>query len=177
MMRAMRELETLWSGRKCDVRVVEVDIGAGGPRRELLVVHPGSVVLVPLLDDGRIVLIRNRRYAIGRALLELPAGTREPPEEALPCARRELREETGYEAATVEHLGGFWQAPSFSTEWMDVYLAQGLVERGQALDVGEEIDVVPVSRSELARLIRDGELADAKTLAALQLLQAREQVR
>lgn len=173
-MAPMRELETLWRGRKGDVRVVEVDIGAGGPRRELQVVHPGSVVLVPALDDGRILLIRNRRYAVGETVLELPAGTMEPPEPPLDCARRELLEETGYRAAMLERLGGFWLAPSFSTEWMEVFVARGLTHEGQQLDVGEEITVEAHDRAAIRRAIRSGELRDAKSLAALQLVFAAE---
>lgn len=173
MMRPMRETRTLWSGRKFDVREVEVDIGAGGPRAEVLVVHPGSVVIVPLLDDGRVLLIRNRRYAVDQCLLELPAGTREPPEEPLACAQRELREETGFAASNMERIGGFWLAPSFSTERMDVFLARGLTHCGQDLDEGEEIDVVPVTRRELERMIIDGDLCDAKSLAALRLWELR----
>lgn len=174
-MARMRELETLWRGRKCDVRVVEVEIGAGGPRRELLVVHPGSVVLVPVLDDGRVVLIRSRRYAVGEVVLELPAGTVEPPEAPLDCARRELLEETGYRAGSLERLGGVWQGPSFSTEWMEIYVARGLVHEGQRLDVGEEIAVEAMDRAALRAAMRSGELRDAKSLAALQLLDLAEE--
>lgn len=167
----MREIETLWRGRKGEARVVEVDIGAGGPRRELMVVHPGSVVLVPLLDDGRVVLIRNRRFAVGGAVLELPAGTLEPPEDALTCAHRELLEETGYRAATMDRLGGFWLAPSFSTEWMEVFAARGLRFEGQRLDVGEEISVEALDSERVRDAIRTGALCDSKSLAALMLLE------
>jgi ADP-ribose pyrophosphatase len=167
--------DTIWRGRKFDIRLVEVDIGAGGPRTEPLIEHPGSVVVVPLLGDGRVVLIRNRRYAVGRSLLELPAGTREPPEEPLTCARRELREETGYEARKMELLGSFFLAPSVSTERMVAYLATDLEPVGQRLDDGEDIAVITVPAGELRALVRSGTIEDAKSLAALHLLALREE--
>src|SRR5262245_33553109 len=104
-----------------------------------VVAHPGAVVLLPLLDDGRIVMIRNFRHAVDEELLELPAGTREPDESAETTALRELEEETGYRAARVEALFEFFPSPGVLTELMQVYVATRLMPTRQNLQGGEEI--------------------------------------
>jgi ADP-ribose pyrophosphatase len=132
-----------------------------------MVVHPGSVVILPLLDDGRIALIRNRRFTVERTLLELPAGTREPGEEPSLCAARELEEETGYAARSLEQLLAFYPSPGSSDERMVVFVARGLSPRAQRLDPSEQITLEPHTLREAVALIRGGEIEDAKTIAAL----------
>jgi len=138
-------------------------------RRELreLVVHPGSVVLLPLLEDGRIVMIRNHRWAVDRTLLELPAGTLEPGEDPAVCAARELEEETGYRAAQLEPLIGFFPAPGGSDERMALFLARGLAASEQKLDQTEQIEVVPLALNDVLARIRANEIEDAKTIASV----------
>jgi ADP-ribose pyrophosphatase len=143
----------------------------GGTLERDVVVHSGAVVLLPILDDGRIVLIRNHRFAIDETLWELPAGTLEPPEPAIDCAARELREETGYAADSLEPLGRFYSAPGFCTELLHAFVATGLTAVGQDLEPTEHIAVHPVSREELDRLLGEGAIVDAKTLATLFLWQ------
>jgi ADP-ribose pyrophosphatase len=140
---------------------------AGRSRRRAVIVHPGSVVVLPWLDDGRVVLIRNERVSVGRALLELPAGTRELHEDPSGCAARELREETGYEATELASLTEFFLAPGSSDERMEAFVARGLREAGQRLEDDERITVVPTPWDECLAMARDGRIADAKTLAVL----------
>lgn len=164
----MREDESeLVIGRR--LRVEERRLARRDGRVELrqMVVHPGSVVILPLLDDGRIVLIRNRRFTVERTLLELPAGTREPGEEPSLCAARELEEETGYAAGSLEPLLAFYPSPGTSDERMSVFVARGLSARAQQLDPSEQITVEPHTLSEALGLLRAGEIEDAKTIAAL----------
>jgi ADP-ribose pyrophosphatase len=143
-------------------------------RRELreMVVHPGSVVVLPLLEDGRIVMIRNRRFTIESTLLELCAGTREvgqggEPEDVAECAARELEEETGYRASVLEPLLSFYPSPGMSNERMHVFVARGLVETAQKLDPGEQIEVELLTPEAVLECIRRREICDAKTIAAV----------
>jgi len=156
------------------VRIEERSVARRDGRRELrqMVVHPGSVVLLPLLDDGRIVMIRNRRFAIELTLLELCAGTRElspsgEPEELVSCAARELEEETGYRAAQLTPLLSFYPSPGVSNELMHVFVARGLTQTAQRLDQSEQIEVELVTRDDLLERIRKQEIRDAKTIAAV----------
>lgn len=152
--------------REDDGRVVERDV----------VVHPGAVVILPILDDGRIVMIRNERPAVEARLWELPAGTREPGEAPIETAGRELAEETGYQAGRLEPLAEFYTSPGILTERMFAFLARELTPVGQKLDEGERIDVAPVAASAVRRMMLDGTLADAKSLAALGVYFSREGV-
>jgi len=122
-----------------------------------------------VLESGEIVLVRQFRYAIGRALLELPAGTREPHEAAEHTAARELREETGYTARYWELLTRFFVSPGWCTEELIVYRARELTVVGASLEEDEQVEAVTVRPSEILGLMRDGEIADAKTVAGLLL--------
>lgn len=139
----------------------------GGTEARELVVHPGSVVILPILDDGRIVMIRNVRFSVERTLWELPAGTRDPNEPVLSCAARELEEETGYRAAGLVPLLEFYPAPGLSNERMHAFVATGLTAVAQQLDPTEQIDVCPLEQVEVLRMLRAGEIEDAKSIAVL----------
>ncbi len=143
--------------------------GEGGRRlRREVVDHPGAVVILPLLEDGRVVLIRSQRWAIGRTILELPAGTLEPPPQTpAGCAGRELLEETGYEAAELRPLLAFYSAPGFCTELLHAFVATGLTWRGQQLEPGERIEPVAMTRPRVLAAIASGSIVDAKTLTVL----------
>jgi ADP-ribose pyrophosphatase len=151
------------------VRVEERALARRDGRTELrqMVVHPGTVVLLPVLDDGRLVLIKNKRFAVERTLLELCAGTLESGEQPAHCAARELEEETGYRAAQVEPLLSFFASPGTSNERVHVFLARGLTETAQQLDPAEQIEVARLSLSEALERIREGEIEDAKTIASI----------
>jgi ADP-ribose pyrophosphatase len=132
-----------------------------------IVRHPGAVTILPVLDDGRICLIENYRPAVGQTLLELPAGTREPDEDPATTARRELIEETGYRAGRIELVARFFMSPGILSEEMHLFLATGLVPGEQDLQGGEQITVRVTPWDEVLRMIREGQIRDAKTLVGL----------
>ena len=120
---------------------------------------------MPLRDDGRFVLIHNRRHAVGDTLLELPAGTREPPEPTIETAARELQEETGYVADELRPLLSFYTAPGFCNEFIDAFLATGLTPGPTAHEAYEQIELCPLTTDEVHAAIQDGRIRDAKTVA------------
>lgn len=152
---------------KCD----DVRLPDGAHATREYVVHPGAVAVVPILDDGRIVLERQYRHPVGRVLLEIPAGKIDPGESVADCARRELREETGYEAAEWARAGLVHNAAAYSTEGIEIWFARGLVDRGRRLDAGEFIELCLVREDEFDARAASGEISDVKTLVALLWLQ------
>ena len=158
--------ELVYTGRICRVHRVglEMDTGEVVPRD--LVEFADAVVIVPLLDDGSLVLIRNERFAVGEELYEFPAGKLEAGEAPESCAARELAEETGYAAGRMQRLGGFYSCPGAVTEYLHVFLATELTGGGQSLEAHERISVEVVSQHRLEEMIAGGELHDAKSIAA-----------
>lgn len=130
-----------------------------------VIVHPGAAVVLPLLEGGRVVLVENQRASVGRALLELPAGTLEPPEPPLACAARELEEETGYRAGRLRPLVEFLATPGICTERMHAFVADGLVAGPQRLEPGEACRPIVLEWEELLERIRRGAIEDGKTIA------------
>lgn len=126
--------------------------------------HPGSVAIVPMFADGRVCLIKNYRVSVDRTLIEIPAGTMEPPEPPLDCAHRELIEETGFRAGKLQHLTSFFPAPGILDEEMHLFLATELTAGDPAREVGEEIENFIVTLDEAKSLIAKGEICDAKTI-------------
>jgi len=143
----------------------------GAVTRREYIVHPGAVVIIPMLDDGRLVIERQYRYPIGRAILEFPAGKIDPGEPRFDCARRELHEETGYTAREWANPGRLHNAPAYATEFIDLWFARGLTAGERRLDEHEHLDVLVMTLDELLALAATGELTDAKTLIALLWLQ------
>lgn len=129
--------------------------------------HPGAVVLLPILDDGRVVMIENTRPTVGETLLELPAGTREPEEEAVVTASRELIEETGYRAGKLELIHEFYSAPGICDELMHLYRATELVAGEPNREATESIVNRIATRDEIRQWIAAGSVRDAKTLVGL----------
>jgi len=129
--------------------------------------HPGAVAILPMVDDGHVCLIRNYRVAVGKTLIELPAGTLEPGEDPAVTAHRELIEETGYRAARIEKLREFTMSPGILNERMHLYLAQDLTPGEMALEPGEEIETLVVRWDEAMRMVMDGAIEDAKSLVGL----------
>jgi len=124
-------------------------------------------VILPLLADGRVVLIRNERPAVEAELLELPAGTLDPPEPAIECARRELTEETGYRAGRLEPLVSFYSTPGICNEHMHAFVARELTPGETEHEPSERIRVTPMEYEDTLRAIGDGRIVDAKTMVTL----------
>lgn len=130
-----------------------------------IVRHPGAVCVLALLDDGRLVTIRNFRIATGAWMNEFCAGKREPGEDPAHAAARELEEETGYQASSMESLGKFYTSPGFTDELMHAFVARGLRPCPSRLELDERIEVVVRTVEEFEALVRSGEISDGKTLA------------
>ena len=159
--------EVAYEGGICRVRRIGLTASGGEVVPRDLIEMADATVIVPVLDDGSVVMIYNRRFAIGEELLEFPAGKLDSPDEPpMECAARELAEETGYKAGRVELLGSFFSCPGSLTEKLHAFLARDLTEGGQALEPDEHIRVVTVSPEKLREMIRMGELHDAKSIAA-----------
>jgi ADP-ribose pyrophosphatase len=159
----------VYDGRVVKLRVDEIEVRSGLNVRREVVAHPGAVVIVPVDAEGRILWVRQHRWAAQRELLELPAGTLEPGEAPEETARRELIEEAGVAAATWQRLGGFFSAPGFCEEYLHAFLATDLTEEHADGDEDEDIEVVPLTLAESLALIDAGGVEDAKSLSAMLL--------
>ncbi|HAY78520.1 MAG TPA: NUDIX hydrolase [Planctomycetaceae bacterium] len=149
------------------VERVEYTTAAGEPHQREVIRHPGAATIIPMVDDTHICLIKNFRASVSQTLLELPAGTIDPPEPPEVTARRELTEETGYEASEIRLLHRFYLSPGILDERMHVYLATGLTAGPAAREPGELIENVILPFTEALTLIDDGTIEDAKTIAGL----------
>ncbi len=158
--------KTVHTGKLLTVRVDTVRLPSGRETGREVVVHPGAIALVPLLPDGRVVLVRQWRHAVGRMLLEVPAGTREPDEPPEATAARELTEETGYTAERIVPLGSFFTAPGFSTEEIYCYLALGLREGDASPEEDEGISLAYLPLGDAPAAVARGDFQDAKSIAA-----------
>lgn len=162
---------TLAKGAKFDFVEASFQDSGGHELRRQYVQHPGAVTILPLLaspSGPQVVFVRNRRLALGKFILELPAGTRDKPgEEPIATAARELLEETGYSAATLTPLLRFYTGPGLTDEFMHCFLATDLSHVGQQLEADEQMTVRPYPVSEALALIELGELVDAKSIATL----------
>lgn len=165
--------ELVYRGRAVTIRKVAVEMPTGRRSSRVIIEHPGSVAVVPLLDDGRVVLIRQFRLAAGGVIWEVPAGHIERGDDPEACARRELEEETGYRAGKVERLFEAYLSPGSSTELMRFFLATGLEKAEQRTEEDEMISVEPVGVEKVLRMIASNEIRDAKSIAAIAYLQAR----
>lgn len=161
------QTESLLVGEKFRVERVRSTTPSGAKKTRDIVRHPGAVAVVPLLDDGQVCLIQNFRISVNEVLIELPAGTLEPGEEPLHCARRELAEETGYTAGHIEAFGSFFLSPGILDEKMHLFVARDLAAGLPHREVGEEISNLVVSYDEALSMVRDGRIHDAKTIVGL----------
>ena len=168
-----RSITITHTGPVFRVEQCEVVDRTGRVARRDIVRHPGAVTVIPVLDDGRLVVIRNERLAVAERLLEFCAGKLEPGEDPAAAAGRELEEECGFRASRVELLGMFYTSPGFADERMFVFLASGLQPVERRLEPGEEIDVETCTLEELLGRVAAGEVRDGKTLGAIMLWQSR----
>ena len=169
--------EQVYAGTLLDVRRDAVRLPDGGRATREYVVHPGAVLVVPMPDADSVIVERQFRYPHNRVFVEFPAGKRDPGEAPHATAVRELREEAGYAAATWTHLGVVHPIVSYSTEAIDVWLAEGLTHVGAALDPGEFLDVLRMPLADLVAAADAGEVTDMKTVAALYFLLRRHEAR
>ena len=162
------EKQVIYDGVKVRLEVHHLEEEDTGKRHKReVVVHPGAVVVLAIDDQGRVLLIRNRRYAIDQILIELPAGTLEKKEDPMNCAGRELLEETGYLAGRLKPIGSYFTSPGILTEKMYAFAAYDLQKKQTALEEGEEIELEPTPMDEALRMIADGRIQDGKTIATL----------
>ena len=163
--------EELLKGHFLQVRRDTVRLPDGQHALREYVIHPGAVMIVALLDDGRLVLERQYRHPIRSVMIEFPAGKLDAGEASLACAQRELLEETGYTAREWARAGMVHPVISYSTEFIDVWFARGLSLGQRNLDAGEFLDVFTATPAELSGWCRSGQVTDAKTLAGMLWLQ------
>lgn len=157
----------IYRGVKIDLALQTLNLPDGTSIEREIVVHRGAVALVPMVDPSHVCLVRNRRFAVGKTLLEVPAGTIDPGESPAQTAARELAEETGYRAGRVRHIRDWYVSPGVMTERMYLFLCEDLKAGPTEHDVGEELETVVVPWAEALAMVHDGRIEDAKTIIAL----------
>ncbi len=162
------ESKKIYEGRLFDVALERFRIHGKTITREI-VKHPGAAAILPILPDGKILLVKQYRHAVGEVLVEIPAGTLEPGEEPEECAYRELEEETGYRAGSMRKIASLALAPGYSSEVIHIYLAENLAESDAHPEEDESITLLRAGLDEVVEMIRRGEIRDAKTVAAILL--------
>jgi len=168
----LREMErvvsskTLYRGKLLDLRLDEVILSSGRRAEREIVVHPGASAILPIIEPGKILMVRQYRHPVGEVLLEIPAGTLKPGEDPMACAARELEEETGYRAGKLAHLITVYPTPGYSSEILHIYLARDLRRGVQAPEMDENISIVEMSINQVLDGIRDGKIRDSKTIVA-----------
>ena len=163
--------EDLFNGNFIRLKRDTVRLPDGGVATREYVVHPGAVVVVPILDDGRVVLERQYRYPVQQVMTEFPAGKLDAGEDPLRCGQRELTEETGYSAREWASVGRMHLAVGYSTEIIHIFFARGLTLGDRQLDPGEFVDVITATPDQLMAWCRDGTVSDAKSLTCSLWLQ------
>ncbi len=163
--------DQVYRGHFLDVRRDQIRLPDGATAQREYIVHPGAVMVVPVLDDGRLVIERQWRYPLARVMTEFPAGKLDPGEAPQHCAIRELIEETGYRAAEWARAGILHNAIAYSNEGIEIWFARGLTAGPRSLDAGEFLEVGILGLEELEALAQRGELTDGKTLVGMLWLQ------
>ena len=156
--------EVAYQGPFMTVKCDTVRLPDGKHATREYVKHPGAVMVIPLFDDGRVLMETQYRYAMGKVMYEYPAGKLDPNEDSLTCAKRELLEETGYTAREYVYLTRVHPIISYSTEFIDIYVARGLTPGERKLDDGEFLETFIAKVSDVAEWIRTGQLSDVKTI-------------
>lgn len=160
-----------FAGRLLKVNIDTVTLPNGRETTRELIHHPGAVAVVPILDDGSMVFVKQYRYPLGTVLYEIPAGKLDPDEDPDVCARRELSEETGYSAREWQKLTSIVTTPGFTDEVIHLYAARGLEKYAQHTDEDEFIDIVVLTPQQVKQMVLEGTIYDSKTLSALCLLE------
>ncbi|OQW30164.1 MAG: ADP-ribose pyrophosphatase [Nitrospira sp. SG-bin2] len=163
----------IYTGKVVTLNIDTVTLPNGATIDLETIRHPGAAAVVPVKDDGTVVLIRQFRHAAGGFIYEIPAGKLQPGEDPLHCASRELEEEVGYRASSFELLTSIFTAPGFADEVIHVYKATGLTKGRQQLDPDEVLDIIEMPLAEAVNKIEDGTIRDAKTIVGLQAVYLR----
>ena len=158
---------TLRHGRVFDITVENVTLSNGFTVDLEVIRHPGASAIVPLLDDDRVLMIKQYRHAVGGPIWEIPAGTFDGKEDPLVCARRELTEETGYVAHHWDQLGAITPGPGYSDETIHLFLASDMEPSEQTLEEDEILEVHPLPIAQVVDMIKEGQIRDAKTISAI----------
>jgi len=153
-----------YSGAFLKVQSDQVRLPNGKTATREYIRHPGAVVILPVMDDGTVLLERQFRYPLNRVFIEFPAGKIDPHEDPLDCAKRELREETGYTACNWQFVCTIHNAIAYADEHLEIYLARGLVAGERALDDGEFLEVFSAPVADLLTWVREGKVTDVKTI-------------
>jgi len=159
--------ETVFEGRAVSLSVKTVEKSPGVTVTREIVEHKDCIAAVVLDDNGDVIMVRQFRTPTGKDLLEIPAGVMEESESPDECVRRELQEEIGYLPQKINRLGGFYAAPGYCTEYINVFLATGLKESRLVAEDTDEIEVVRVRVAKIMGMIDSGEICDAKSVAGL----------
>jgi len=163
------EPRVIFRGKKIDLALKAVALADGSQSEREVILHPGAVALVPMVDADHVCLIRVRRHAIDKLCLEVPAGTIDPGESPDATAARELREETGFTAGQIRRVAEWWPSPALFTERMHLYLCTDLRPGPTDLQPDEQIEPVIVPWAEALKMVYDGEIEDAKSMLALMI--------
>jgi len=167
-------VRNIYTGKVVTLNVDTVQLPNGVTIDLETIRHPGAAAVVPIKDDGTVVLIRQFRHAAGGFIYEIPAGKLSPGEDPLHCAARELEEEVGYRASSFTLLSSIFTAPGFADEVIHVYQATGLTKGRQHLDRDEVLEIVEMPLSQAVARIQDGTIRDAKTIVGLQAVYIRD---
>ena len=159
--------KVVYDGDFLDVRKDTVSLPNGREGDREWINHPGAVVIIPILPNGKIALIRQFRYAVGSEFIELPAGKLDSGEKPLECAKRELEEEIGYKSDNFEFIANIHPAIGFANEKMSLFLARGLVQTKHNRDVDEFIDLMPTNLEEALELVWSNKITDVKTIIGI----------
>ena len=170
-----REIRKVFEGRIFTVQIETVTLPRGHALNAEVIRHPGSVVIVPITGDGQVILVRQYRVPLGRWAWELPAGSLKPGEDAASAAQRECHEEIGLIPGKLERLGAFFPTPGYCDEEMNFFRVSELRQPGEGdasaqPDEDEDIESQPFSLDTLRAMVRNGDISDLKTVAALSLL-------
>jgi ADP-ribose pyrophosphatase len=173
MTAEIKSRSRVYEGKVLALEIVDLQLDGGRVVQQEVVTHQPSVGIVPVDEDGRLLLVRQFRSPAEGDLLEIPAGSADPDEDSETAAQRELQEEVNRRASRLRRIGGFYLAPGYCTEYMTIYVAEGLIDSSLQADDDEQIEVEPVTLDEALAWIASGQIQDVKTVAAL-LLYARD---